>query len=288
MHYMNRRKFISQAAIGAGGALILSQMNNRLLANPAIPNADVALGFQTYPIRSMLAKDFSGVLKTMAGFGYKYVEMCSPPGYVNAGFGFLVDTKPADIRKTIEEAGLNCPSCHFGFKELTDKLDDRIAFSKEMDLSYMVCSSFGLPKTATLKDYLDAADKLNLAGEKIRQAGMQAGYHNHDMEFATLDGQLIYDALMARFKPELVKMQFQTEVINLGFKASTYFRKYPGRFFSSHLSDWTSDKKQVPIGKGIIDWKDFFEASKVGGLKYYFVEMDFDTFKDSAAFILGK
>jgi sugar phosphate isomerase/epimerase len=149
----------------------------------------------------------------------------------------------------------------------------------------MVCSSFGLPKTATLNDFLGAADKLNKAAEKVKSAGMQAGFHNHATEFATLDGQLIYDALMKRLDPSLVKLQFQTEVINLGYKAADYFKKYPGRFISSHLSDWTADKKQVPIGQGVIDWKEFFAAAKTGGVEYFFVEMDKETFKDSVDFL---
>jgi sugar phosphate isomerase/epimerase len=114
---------------------------------------------------------------------------------------------------------------------------------------------------------------------------MQAGFHNHDFEFAQLDGQLIYDALMKRFDPDLVKMQFQTEVINLGYKAADYFNKYPGRFISSHLSDWTADKKQVPVGQGVIDWKEFFAAAKTGGVKNFFVEMDLNNLKDSATYI---
>jgi len=80
-------------------------------------------------------------------------------------------------------------------------------------------------------------------------------------------------------------MQFQTEVINLGYKASTYFNKYPGRFISSHLSDWTSDKKEVPIGQGIIDWKEFFVAAKTGGVKNFFVEMSLPNLKGSANYI---
>lgn len=151
----------------------------------------------------------------------------------------------------------------------------------------MICSTFWLPKEAKLNDYLVAADKLNTAAEKIKKAGMQAGFHNHEFEFAMLDGQLIYDALMSRFNPDLVKMQFQAEVINLGYKASTYFNKYPGRFISSHLSDWTADKKEVPIGQGIIDWKEFFAAAKTGGVKNCFVEMNPVTFKESAEYIHG-
>jgi len=285
MKNINRRKFLSNAALGLGGAFALSQIPELGFPHEIFKYADIPLGFQTFPIRDMLSKDFSGTLKTMAGFGYKQTELCSPQGYAQIGFGFLKDMKPADIRKTINDAGLTCQSCHFGFPEITDKVEERIEFAKELGLTQMICSTFWLPKTATLKDYQDAADKLNKSAEKIKQAGMQAGFHNHDMEFAMLEGQLIYDVLMKQFNPDLVKMQFQTEVINLGYKASTYFNKYPGRFISSHLSDWTTDKKEVPVGQGVIDWKDFFAAAKTGGVKNFFVEMNFDKFKDSASYI---
>jgi sugar phosphate isomerase/epimerase len=82
-------------------------------------------------------------------------------------------------------------------------------------------------------------------------------------------------------------MQFQAEVINSGFKGADYFKKYPGRFISSHLSDWTADRKEVPIGKGIIDWKEFFATAKTAGVKFFFVEMEKDKFKDSAKYIKG-
>ena len=278
MKKINRRRFIG---LSAGAALGLSQLP--LLAQARMLNIQV--GFQTYPIREMLAKDFPGTLKMMAAQGYQLTEMCSPKGYADSGYGPLVGMKASEMRKIISDAGLSCPSCHFGFGEFGDPLDERIEFAHGLGLSQMICSTFWLPKESTLNDYLAAADKLNAAAEKIKKAGMQTGFHNHDFEFHELDGQLIYDALMKRLDPTLVKMQFQTEVINLGYKASTYFNKYPGRFVSAHLSDWTADKKQVPVGQGIIDWKEFFAAAKTGGVKNFFVEMDLDKFRDSASYI---
>ena len=158
--------------------------------------------------------------------------------------------KTADIKSVINDAGLTCPSCHFGSGELTDDLDGRIEWSQQMGLTQMICSTFWLPKGATLKDYQDAADKLNKSAEKIKKAGMQAGFHNHEFEFNMLEGQLIYDALMARFDPDLVKMQFQTEVINLGYKAADYFKKYPGRFESMHVKDEIKGQKKGEMEGG--------------------------------------
>jgi sugar phosphate isomerase/epimerase len=285
MKKLNRREFIGNGTRGLGAAVVLSQLPLSFFPSSLPVMNNQPIGFQTYPIREILVKDFPGTLKMMKGQGYQLVEMCSPQGYLDSGFGPLANIKPAEMRSIIADAGLICPSCHFTFPELTDKLDERIEFANQLGLSQMICSTFWLPKTATLDDYYADADKLNKAAEKIKKAGMQAGFHNHEFEFAKLDNQLIYDALMGRFDPELVKMQFQTEVINLGYKASTYFNKYPGRFISAHLSDWTADKKQVPIGQGIIDWKEFFASAKTGGVQNFFVEMNLVNLKDSVVYI---
>lgn len=283
MSTFNRRSFIGRIAAGAGAAFGLAHLPSPLLAYAR--SVEMPIGFQTFPIREMLAKDLSGTLKMMAGLGYQTAEMCSPQGYAQIGYGPLAGIKTTDLRKMISDTGLSCFSCHFTFSEMGDQLDERIQFAHDLGLTQMICSTFWLPKTATLDDYLASADKLNVAAEKIKKAGMQTGFHNHEFEFHKLGGQLIYDALMKRFDPSLIKMQFQTEVINLGYKASTYFDKYPGRFISGHLSDWTAEKKQVPVGQGVIDWKEFFAAAKTGGVKNIFVEMDLDKYKDSAAYI---
>jgi len=283
MSNISRRSFLGKTALGLGATVGLSQLPKELLAGATY--VDVPLGFQSWVVRQDIAKDFPGTMKSVADKGYKLVELCSPLGYKDLGFGSLNDMKPADLKKVINDVGLSCYTCHFGSKELTDNLDNRIEWAKGMGLTHMVCSGFFPSKDAVLKDYLDSADKLNKAGEKIKAAGMQAGYHNHDHEFAQFDGQLLYDALLKQFDANLVKMQFQTQVITKGYKAADYFKKYPGRFFSAHLSDWTADKKEMPIGQGVIDWKEFFAAGKAAGLKYYYVEMDPATFVDSAKFI---
>lgn len=121
---------------------------------------------------------------------------------------------------------------------------------------------------------------------KAKTAGIQMGFHNHNFEFQQIDGVLIYDELMKQFDPDYIKMQFQVAVISIGYKAADYFKKYPGRFISAHLADYAADKKQqVPVGKGIVDWKEFFAAVKTGGVKNIFVEMDEANFKDSVDYL---
>jgi sugar phosphate isomerase/epimerase len=280
MKNLSRRQFLGTTALGLGSAFLAG---SALAATgmPAIKKPD--LGFQIWTVREMLLKDFPGTLKMIAGMGYKTVEMCSPPGY---GFKPLMQMTAKEMKKIINDAGLRFESTHYGFREFRENLDERIAFAKETGQKQMILSSFGLPKTATLDDWRKAADELNKYGEKTKKAGIQMGFHNHHGEFEKLEGKLIYDVLMETFDPDLVKMQFQVAVINIGFKAADYFKKYPGRFISAHLADYSEkEKKTVALGKGIVDWNEFFSSLETGGVKNIFVEMDLDTFKDSAQYI---
>jgi sugar phosphate isomerase/epimerase len=286
MNMLSRRQFLGKSALAVGTAMVASQLP--VMGNTPSVSGTVKLpvGFQVWTIKDELIKDFAGTLKKMAALGYKTVEMCSPPGYESSGFGPLMSMKPKEMRKIVEDAGLHLESTHYGMDELMNNLDDRITFALESRQKQMIVSSFGLPDQATLSDWMKAADKLNGMGEKMKKAGIQAGYHNHHMEFEKMDGKPIYDALLNQLDPNYVKMQFQVAVISVGYKAADYFNKFPGRFISAHLADWSPvENKNVALGKGIVDWKEFFASAGTAGLKNIFVEMEPDTFKDSVVFL---
>ena len=279
---MLRRDFIRKTALAAGAVALAGPSALPARASPL----GLPIGFQTWVVREMLAKNFAGTLRQMAALGYQTVEMCSPPDYAKSGFGSLMKLKPAEIRRIIQDAGLRCESCHFPLKGLKENLDARLAFAEELGLTQMIISSFWLNADAKLADWLHACDEANKFGAKAQKEGIQLGFHNHHFEFKQLEGVLIYDAMMGALDPQLIKMQFQVAVISAGYEAATFFNKYPGRFISMHLADWSAtEQKNVPIGQGVVDWKKLFAAAKTGGVKNYFVEMDFPTLPPSCAYL---
>jgi sugar phosphate isomerase/epimerase len=285
MKKITRKEFINRSAVALAGASLFAP--NWLQASTEKRAKDIGLiGFQSWIVRDLIGNDFPGTMKMMADTGYQSVEMCSPPGYVSSGFGTLIKLKATEMKKIINDAGLSCVSCHYGFKELKENIEDRLDFAKELELEQMVISSFGLSKDAKLDDWKKAADEANQLGELSKTHGMPMVFHNHNTEFEKLEGQLIYDVLLERMDPALVKMQFQLWVMIAGYKAADYFRKYPGRFISAHLYDWAGlGDEQVAVGKGKTDWNDFFKAAKIGGVKNTFVEMKMPLLKESAEFL---
>jgi len=278
----NRREFMKTSVVLGAAAMLHTGCSK-----PQQIKTVKSFGFQAWTIREKINADLAGTCKMMADWGYQEIEMCSPLGYSDAGFAPLNEYTGTELRTIIEDAGLVCTSSHFNLGELRDSLDDRIEWAHQMGMKQMILSSFWLPKdTATIDDYRKAADELNGIAEKTKTAGLQMGFHNHHMEFQKRGDELIYDALLDEFDPDLVKMQFQVAVVNIGYQAADYFRKYPGRFISAHLSDWVKDQDNaVPVGQGMVDWQDFFAAAEVGGVKNFYVEMAEDTFQPSAEFL---
>jgi len=53
-----------------------------------------------------------------------------------------------------------------------------------------------------------------------------------------------------------------------------------------HAQGWDAKtQKIVPIGEGTLNWKDIFEAAKVGGIKNYYVEMELPMMKASVPYL---
>lgn len=282
----SRRNFLKTSSL-AIGAVALS--NKYSFAMGTEGNTLKSFGFQTWTIKEEINNDLAGTCKKMAALGYKELEMCSPLGYSDAGFAPLHKLSGKELRKIIEDNGLICTSSHFNLGELKDSLDNRIEWAQQMGMKQMILSSFWLSKEdQTIENYRKSAAGLNIIAEKVKAAGLQMGFHNHHMEFEKRGDVLIYDVLLDELDPGLVKMQFQVAVANIGYKAADYFRKHPNRFISAHLSDWNLAKDaQVPIGLGIVDWEDFFEAAKIGGVKNFYVEMAADTFEPSSKYLLS-
>ena len=279
---ISRRDFCKVAAAQSAAIGLMSAGVLKLRANPL----GMPIGCQTWPVREMIAKDFPGTLKQLAAAGFQSIELCSPVGYADEGFGGLAKYKGSELKKIISDAGLTCVSSHFGIDELRKNQDDRITWAKDAGLTQMLVPSLDGPKNPTMDDVKRAADEYNKMGERAAQAGIQQGLHNETFELSKVNGKRTYDILFDLLDPKLVKFQFQVSTISEGYDAAEYFTKYPGRFVSMHVQGWdAATKKIVPVGKGSLDWTRIFSAAKTGGIKNYFVEMKLEMMKASVPYL---
>src|SRR5215469_8129894 len=199
MSTISRREFCKIAGANVAAFGVFSAGVMELRANPL----GLPIGSQTWPVRDMIAKDFPGTLKVLAQAGFQAVELCSPVGYADNGFGGLAKYSGAELRKMIGDAGLTCVSSHFGIEELRHNQEDRIAWAKDVGLTQMLVPSLDGPKNPTMDDVKRAADEYNQMGERSARAGILQGLHNEGFELSMVDGKRTYDLLLDLLDPKL-------------------------------------------------------------------------------------
>jgi len=114
MSGISRRDFLRSAATYAATAGFLSSGALELSANPL----GTPIGCQTWPVREMIAKDFPGTIKQLAGAGFETIELCSPVGYADSGFAGLGKYTGSELRRILGDSGVTCVSSHFSIEEL--------------------------------------------------------------------------------------------------------------------------------------------------------------------------
>jgi sugar phosphate isomerase/epimerase len=288
---ISRRKFIKKAVISSGAAGFLAASASNLSATPL----GLPIGSQVWPTRSMI-KDFPVYVKMMADIGVTRLELCSPIGY-GAEFSSLANGK--EVARILADHGLKSESSHFSMGELRKTQQKSIDWAKEVGIIQIVTATLGGGNNPTFDQVKKAADEYNKIAAVSAAAGLQQGLHNEGFELSMVEGKRTYDLLLDLLDPKLVKFQFQMSTITAGFVAEEYFTKHPGRFYSMHLQDISMKapapaaeaasprqrSPQVAMGKGSIDWVKTFTAAKIGGVKNYFVEQNWELTRQSVAYL---
>ncbi len=202
------------------------------------------IGIQLYSLRDDAAKDFIDVLKFVSGVGYKAVEP--------AGFWGL---KPREFKRIIDDLGLKLCSSHSPWAR-GNNLPEVIDILGELDLKLAVCG-FGPDDFKDLDAIRRTADWVNAAGTELARHGITLFQHNHDFEFAMLDGRLKYD-IYAALAPAV---KFQIDAFwasNFGANdPAAMVRRFAPRMVSLHLKDgaFEHDHSKFTMVNGFLDRK---------------------------------
>jgi sugar phosphate isomerase/epimerase len=224
-----------------------------------------AVGLQLYTVRDEMKKDVEATIARVAATGYSEVEFA---GY----FG----KSPAEIRAMLDRHGLVAPSAHIGTIE-PDAWRQALDAAHVIGHQYVVFPWIPVERRTGVDGYKKLAAEFNSAAEQARAAGLQFAYHNHDFEFAPVDGKLPYDVLLTETDPKLVQMEMDLYWITKGGQDPlTYFARWPGRFPMVHVKDSKGppDNKMADVGAGKIEWKRIFAKEQQAGIKHFFVEHD--------------
>lgn len=224
-------------------------------------------GLQLYSLRDVIGDDPEGILRQVAGFGYKQIESYAGPMGIYWGMG---NTR---FKNFLDDLGMTMISSHANvFEDFERKADE----AAEIGVKYLICPYVGPQET--MDDFRELADQFNEIGRIANDAGIRFAYHNHAYTFEELEGELPQDVLMERTDTELVEFQMDIYwVVAAGHDPAEWIRKYPNRFTSGHVKDLanTGDgTESTVIGTGTIDYPPLLTLAGENGMEYFIVEQE--------------
>jgi sugar phosphate isomerase/epimerase len=231
-------------------------------------NTKIPIGLELYSVRDELKKDEFGTLDRVAKMGYEVVEFYAP--YYDWDVAHA-----KEIRKKLDDVGMRCYSTHNGRNSFSEAgMGKAIELNKILGTHYIVLAHPG--NVTTIDGWKQVAEILANANEAFAKEGLHAGYHNHDLEWKAIDGQLPL-GLIADSTDKSVMMQLDVGTcVEEGHDPVAWINKNPGRIKSMHLKDWSPDRKyRVLFGQGKAPWPKLFEAAEsTGGVEYYLIEQE--------------
>ena len=259
---MSRRQFIKTSTALAAGSLFYPH-----LVRAAARHKLRDIGIQLYTVRKEMLTDAAGTLKQLAAIGFKELESA------RSEKGNYYGLAPKEIRKITEDLGMKLRSGHI---HVDNDWQRSLEEATETGQQYII--SAVLPSQGqTVDHYKQSAEAFNKLGEECKKAGLHFGYHNHDSEFETVDGTVLYDVLLKYTDPALVTMEMDLGwVVAAGHDPFHYFSLYPGRFPLWHLKDMDKVRKQsTEFGLGKVDIKGLLEQEEYTHSAFESIRIDY-------------
>ena len=281
----NRRIFLQRASILGASAFMIPQWAcksgnkeaaSKTAENIPVPTPTVAkpsldeFGIQLYTLRDVIPADPKGILKQVAGLGFKQIES------YDGDQGMFWNMPHTDFKKYLDDLGMSMVSSHC---DINKDFELKAAQAAEIGMKYLICPYIG-PQTS-VENWQKVTDKFNACGKICKKNGIRFAYHNHAYSFKAFSGMIPHDFMMDNTDPELVDHEMDIYwVVTGGANPIEYLKKYPNRFRLCHVKDRLKtaaaeeQEASCDLGTGQIDFAKILKVAQDNGMQYYIMEQE--------------
>jgi sugar phosphate isomerase/epimerase len=265
---VSRREFLG--AVGAATACATASPMTAF-AQEDYGGKKIPWGLQLYSVRNECAKDLDGTVTKVAKIGYKGVEFAGYHG-----------RNAKQLRQLLDDVGLKCCGTHIQLDTLQgENLAKTIEFNHTLGNKFLIVASLPAKYRKSRETWQEVADQFTEIAQKVKPHGMKVGYHNHNVEFKPVDGEVPWDTFFNRANKDVV-IQFDTgNGVAEGGHPMKFIQKHPGRVASLHVKPYSKKKPNAVIGdkEDELPWKEIFHVCETtGGTEWYIMEYEKDLY----------
>jgi sugar phosphate isomerase/epimerase len=180
---------------------------------------------------------------------------------------------------------LKAAGTHIGIETLLgDQLPKTVEFNRTIGNKNLIVPGMAEKYRSSIAAWKNTAKLFSEIAERLKPEGMIVGYHNHNIEFQKLDGEVPFDAFYGAASPD-VKVQLDIgHAGRAGANVMDVIRRYKGRIISVHVKEYAPANNNATLGDpgGAIPWKEVFKAlASSPGMEWYISEEEGSTCKET-------
>jgi sugar phosphate isomerase/epimerase len=131
--------------------------------------------------------------------------------------------------------------------------------------------------TWNLRSIRTLTRRLEASGQILHESGRILTYHNHEIEFFKVKGEIVLDRIFNETRPDLLQGELDTHWIQAGGGNPTeWCRKLAGRLPLVHLQDYAvaadGRRRFAALGTGNLEWETIIPEAERSGCQWYVVE----------------
>ncbi|MGC9521959.1 MAG: sugar phosphate isomerase/epimerase family protein [Anaerolineae bacterium] len=228
------------------------------------------LAAQLYTVRehTQTLEDFRASMRKIRDIGYTAVQV--------SGIGPIAHE---DVKRVVDEAGLDICITHVGFDDLQDDLEAVVDQHKLWACPNVAIGS--MPpryRDGGLASFRQFARDATEIGKRLADAGLTFSYHNHSFEFVRVGDRTGLDVIYEESDPRYLQAELDTYwVQHGGGDVIAWIRKLKGRMPVIHFKDmviYDGEQTMAEVGEGNLNWPGILEACEEAGVEWYAIEQD--------------
>lgn len=264
----SRRGLIGGAATAAAAATVAGGVTPSTASGARVRELLApapSIGIQLYSLRDLAAADLPATLDLLKDVGYPEVELFQLHGR----------TAP-DLRALLDARGIGAIGAHVGLARWRNELDTVLDEAETLGMPYVGVPNVSPRPPATIAAFRALAREFNRYGGAAAERGLRFYYHNHNWEFETDGGTVLYDVLLEETDPDLVFFELDLYwIVTAGRDPMDYLGAHDqSRWPLFHVKDRAGDGTFADLGRGTINFTRIFSELRNKHYHRFIVERD--------------